>query len=75
MNITKIELPKSIPVPTDGALFVGGGAAAGAGVQVAIGGAGLAAMGTAVAIPMVLTGAGAGLVLYGAYKLGQKLRE
>jgi hypothetical protein len=74
MNIPKIDLPKSIPVPTDGALFVGGGAAAGAGAQLAIGGAGLAAMGTAVAVPMVFTGAGAGLLLYGAYRLGRKLR-
>ena len=70
-----MTIPETIPVPTDGAIFVGGGAAAGAGVQAMIGGAGLAAMGTAVAVPMILTGAGVGLLLYGAYKLGQKLRE
>ena len=74
MNIPSFNIPKSIPLPTDGIIFVGGGAATGAGVSATIGGAGLAVVGTAVAIPMVLTGAGVGLVLYGAYKLGQKLK-
>ncbi len=70
-----MTIPETIPVPTDGALFVGGGAAVGAGVQATIGGAGLAAMGTAVSVPMILTGAGIGLALYGAYKLGQHLLQ
>ncbi len=74
MNIPDFNIPKSIPIPTDGIIFVGGGAATGAGISATIGGAGLAATGTAWAIPMVLTGASVGLVLYGAYKLGQKLR-
>lgn len=74
MDIPNFNIPKSIPIPTDGIIFVGGGAATGAGISATVGGMGLAAVGTAVAIPMVLTGAGIGLVLYGAYKLGQKLK-
>ncbi len=69
-----MNIPKSIPVPTDGAAFVGGGALAGAGLHATIGGAGIAAMGGAVAVPMVLTGAGVGLLLFGAYRLGQYVR-
>ncbi len=70
-SIPKFNVPESISIPTDGAVCVGTGAAAGFGIEATIGGAGLAAMGSAIAIPMALTGAGLGLAFYVAYRIGK----
>lgn len=69
-----MSILETINVPTNGAIAVGGGAAAGVGLKATIGGMGLAAAAPAVAVPMVLAGATLGLLLYGAYRLGRSRR-